>query len=264
MIPKKIHYCWFGKNSLPDEVKKYIASWRQHCPDYEIIEWNESNFNVDENSYCREAYKSKKWAFVSDYVRLKVLYLYGGFYMDTDVEILKPLDPLRNYEAVSGYESPTHIATGTLAACPNNEWIRLVLDNYEDRHFILPDGNYDTTTNVIVITQLTREFYKLNLNGEVTYFGNNMVLLPVDYLCAKSLKTGRVEITENTYTIHHFSGSWVPESNKRQLEYYQKFYMRLERVPSEYLRNKIAGALSVYCTFGWRGLMSQVKKKCGF
>ena len=102
MIPKKIHYCWFGGNPLSEEVKRYIASWKKYCPDYEIIEWNESNFDVMENAYCKEAYEAKKWAFVSDYARLKVLHDHGGFYMDDDVEVVKSLDPLRVYDALSG------------------------------------------------------------------------------------------------------------------------------------------------------------------
>ena len=102
MIPKKIHYCWFGGNPLSEEVKWYIASWKKYCPDYEIIEWNESNFDVTENAYCKEAYKAKKWAFVSDYARLTVLHDHGGFYMDADVEVVKSLDPLRVYDALSG------------------------------------------------------------------------------------------------------------------------------------------------------------------
>lgn len=111
MIPKIIHYCWFGGNSQPADVKKYIESWRKYCPDYEFKEWNESNFDLNENDYCKEAYEAKKWAFVTDYVRLKALYEYGGFYMDTDVEVIKSLEPLRIYNAVSGYESSTHIQT---------------------------------------------------------------------------------------------------------------------------------------------------------
>ena len=104
MIPKIIHYCWFGGNPLSDDAKRYIASWKKYCPDYEIREWNESNFDINENDYCREAYEQKKWAFVTDYVRLKALYEYGGIYMDTDVEVVKPLDPLLSYDALSGYE----------------------------------------------------------------------------------------------------------------------------------------------------------------
>lgn len=209
MIPKIIHYCWFGGKEKPEDVKKYIASWKKYCPDYEIKEWNESNFDIHENDYCREAYEAKKWAFVTDYVRLKALYEEGGFYMDTDVEVVKSLDPLRVYDAVSGYESQTHIPTGTIGACRDNEWIGMLLKDYENRHFINNDGTLDTTTNVNVITHLTTERYHLKLNGAVTHSGRNMIILPFDYLCAKSWKNGKLKVTSNTYTIHHFSGTWL-------------------------------------------------------
>lgn len=209
MIPKIIHYCWFGGNPKPNDVVKYISSWKKYCPDYEIKEWNESNFDLNENEYCREAYEAKKWAFVTDYVRLKALYEEGGFYMDTDVEVVKPLEPLRIFNAVSGYESKHHISTGTMGACRHNEWIGMLLKDYEGRHFIRENGVYDTTTNVVAITNLTVNNYGLNLQGQRIIFGDNMAILPFDFLCAKSWETGKVIRTENTYTIHHFKGSWL-------------------------------------------------------
>ena len=105
MIPKIIHYCWFGGNPLPEQVKKMISTWKKYCPDYEIKEWNESNFNLDTCIYAKEAYTTKKWAFITDYVRLKVIYDYGGIYMDTDVEVCKNLDELLKWDAFSGFES---------------------------------------------------------------------------------------------------------------------------------------------------------------
>ena len=127
MIPKIIHYCWFGGQPLPEEVKKYIITWRRYCPDYEIRQWNEQNFDIIQNEYCREAYEAQKWAFVTDYVRLNVLYKYGGFYMDTDVEVCKSLENLRKYNAISGFESKTRIQTGVMGACLENEWIGFLL-----------------------------------------------------------------------------------------------------------------------------------------
>lgn len=118
---------------IPTKTEEYIFSWKRYCPDYEIREWNESNFDINENAYCREAYEAKKWAFVSDYVRLKALYEYGGIYMDTDVEVVKNLDSLCIYDAASGYESNTCIPTGTIASCRNNEWIGMLLDSYMEK-----------------------------------------------------------------------------------------------------------------------------------
>ena len=208
MIPKIIHCCWFGRNPLTPQVNYLISTWRKFCPDYEIRLWNEDNFNVNENAYCREAYAAKKWAFVSDYFRLKVLYEYGGIYMDTDVEVVKSLDELLKYNAFSGYESPNSIPTGTMGAVAKNEWIAYLLEDYNNRHFILPDG-LDMTTNVQTITRLTVQKYELDLDGTKKIFGNNMAILPFEYLCAKEFASKKVFRTENTFTIHHFAGSWV-------------------------------------------------------
>lgn len=229
MIPKIIHYCWFGGNPIPDEAKKYMESWLKYCPDYEIIEWNESNFDINENNYCREAYEAKKWAFVTDYVRLKVLYEYGGFYMDTDVEVVKPLDPLREYNAVSGYESNKGISTGIIGATAQNEWIKFLLEDYRDRHFLKPEGNFDLTTNVVTITNLTVKKYGLSLKGQMQFFGENMIFLPFDYLCAKDMVSGEIAVTSNTYTIHHFSGSWLSEENRRYNEYLKNYIFKLKK-----------------------------------
>lgn len=216
MIPKKIHYCWFGGKELPEDVKKYIDTWKKYCPDYEIIEWNENNFDVTQNQYCKEAYEAKKWAFVSDYARLKVLYDYGGIYMDTDVEVVKPLDDLLQYNWFSGFESEDRIQTGTMGAGWNSTVIKIFLDNYNERHFIKDDGCFDLTTNVEVMTKLLKEKYKVQLNNTRQIFDDNSLLLPFDYLCAKSFFTGEISETENTYTIHHFKGTWRTKNDIRK------------------------------------------------
>lgn len=261
MIPKIIHYCWFGGQPLSADAQAMIATWRRFCPDYEIIEWNESNFDINENDYVREAYEAKKWAFVTDYVRLKALYEQGGFYMDTDVEVVKPLDPLRVYDAVSGYESKTCIPTGTIGACLDNEWIGMLLRDYEDRHFQKPDGSYDLTTNVVVITRLTTERYHLALDGTTKHFGENMILLPFEYLCAKSYRTGEVTRTANTYTIHHFKGSWLSAQEKQQGEFYRRYLSALSWLPSRWLRNKVAATLSIWQVYGCCEVLRRVRDK---
>ena len=209
MIPKIIHYCWFGRNPLPETTKEYIKTWKKYCPDYEIIEWNENNFDMDCCIYVREAYEAKKWAFISDYVRLKVLYEHGGIYMDTDVEVCKSFDDLLGYSAWSGFESDSCIPTGTMASDKQNEWIGNLLKYYDGRHFKNENGDFDLTTNVVTITKITKEIYNINLNNKRQVFGNNYLLLPFEYLCAKSLENGKIYKTNNTYTIHHFNGSWL-------------------------------------------------------
>ena len=257
MIPKIIHYCWFGGNPLPEDVKKYIATWQKYCPNYEIRRWDETNFDVTENQYCKEAYEAKKWAFVSDYVRLKVLHDCGGFYMDTDVEVVKSLDPLCAYDAVSGYESKTRIATGTMGACRDNEWINMLLHDYDNRHFVKKDGTYDQITNVEVITQLTVNRYHMTLNGGMTSFGQNMIFLPFDYLCAKSYETGEESPTQNTYTIHHFAGSWLDESIRKYEESKKKYYY----IYQEILPNTVAFTLAkIVAAYECNGIYGIVEK----
>lgn len=209
MVPKIIHYCWFGGNPLPDEVKKYMETWKKYCPDYEIKEWNERNFDVNQNQYCSEAYKAKKWAFVSDYARLKILYEHGGIYMDTDVEVCQPLDHLASYAFWSGFESKSQIPTGIMASCRDNELLGYLLSYYEDKHFKNKDGRYDNTTNVITITRMVKDKYDIELNNTFQIFGDNNAIFPFDYFCAKSTEDGKIKKTENTYTIHHFAGSWL-------------------------------------------------------
>ncbi len=262
MIPKIIHYCWFGGAPKPDDVQRNILSWKKYCPDYEIKEWNESNFDINENNYCREAYEAKKWAFVSDYARLKVLYEEGGFYMDTDVEMVKSIDPLRIYDAVCGYESKTHIQTGTLGACLENEWIGMLLHDYDRRHFLQKNGLLDMTTNVQVVTKLTTQKYNLTLDGKKLHFGQNMVILPFDYLCAKHFDTGEVNITANTYVIHQYSASWVSEEMKQynaKIDEYYDTYRKLG-IPDR-LAFYLCRVVATYEMYGLTYLIKKIKNK---
>ena len=222
MIPKKIHYCWFGGNPLPELAQKCIASWKKYLPEYEIKEWNESNFDVNSNVYVKEAYEAQKFAFVTDYVRLYAMYHEGGIYMDTDVEVLKPLDDLLQYEAVSGFESETQIPTGLMASREGYPFIKELLDDYTDIHFIRPDGSLDTTTNVTRITNHCLK-YGLQLNNTLQTI-NGFTFLPKDYLCPKSYMDGKIYLTENTYTIHHFAGSWLSNVEKYTLLYYKRLF----------------------------------------
>lgn len=210
MIPKIIHACWFGKNDMPQSARGYVATWKKYNPDYQIILWNEDNFDIMSNQYVREAYQCKKYAFVTDYVRLKVLYDYGGIYMDTDVEVKRSLDDLLNYPAFSGFESEKFFPTGTMGAEPKNRWIKVLLDDYKYRHFLLPNGGMDMTTNTKRITAITQKLYPVILNNTYQELGGDLVLMPFEYLCAKDPVNGKIKETNNTYTVHHFAGSWLP------------------------------------------------------
>lgn len=208
MIPKKIHYCWFGGKELPEDVKKYIDTWKKYCPDYEIIEWNENNFNVTQNQYCKEAYEAKKWAFVSDYARLKVLYDNGGIYMDTDVEVCKPFDNLLNYGFFCCYEdiNNTQISLGTFGCERFNPYIKFLLESYKNRHFLI-DNKFDYTTNVQFITNLTNSKYKIEKN-KYSYITKNNIIFPLEFFIAKDFFTGKILKTDKTYAIHHYAATW--------------------------------------------------------
>mgnify|MGYP001312063379 CR=1 FL=1 len=253
MIPKIIHYCWFGGKKKTAKIEEYISSWKKFCPDYNIREWNESNFDIKSNQYVYEAYQAKKWAFVSDYVRLKVLYDYGGFYMDTDVELVKSLDSLRIYDAVSGYESTTAIPTGTIGSIAKNEWIGMLLQDYDNRHFLLSGGRLDLTTNVETISKLTVQKYKIVLNGKKILFGSNIVILPFEYLCAKDFETGIIHQTDKTITIHHFNGSWLSEYDK----YNDNMRRKLRKIFPYYMSKKIA---TYFATIKYKGLIQANKR----
>lgn len=213
MIPKIIHACWFGGKPMPKDIEKNIKTWKKFNPDYEIKIWNEKNFDFSDNKYAFEAYQSKKFAFVTDYVRLKVIFEYGGIYMDTDVEVIKPLDDFLKYPAFSGFQAPNSFPTGTMGAEANNKWIKMLLDYYNDRHFILEDGSFDLTTNVDSIMNITKSHYQIKANNTLQNF-SDFVMFPFDYFCAKSLTDGTIKKTDMTYTVHHFAGSWVTPKKK--------------------------------------------------
>lgn len=212
MIPKIIHYCWFGEKPLSEMAKKCIESWKKYCPDYEIKEWNESNFDVDAFTYAREAYQAKKWAFVTDVVRLYALVNCGGIYMDTDVEVIKPLDPILTYKAVSGFEWNNMVPTGLMASEKEQPMLIELLEDYNNRHFIDSEGKLDLTTNVDRITEICLR-YGLVCDGSLQTI-NGFTFLPSDYLCPKNNSTRKITLTNNTLTIHHFDGSWVGEEEK--------------------------------------------------
>ena len=214
MIPKIIHYCWFGGKPLPEDAKRYIESWKKFCPDYEIYEWNEQTFDINAVSYVREAYEAKKWAFVTDYVRLYALSTVGGIYMDTDVEVLKNLDVFLNNKGFSGFERVDAVPTGIMAAEKENMFIHELLHEYDAIHFLKEDGTLDLTTNVVRITNTAKK-YGLKLNNKLQTV-NDFTFYPKDYFCPKSSRTLEINLTENSYTIHHFAGSWDTENRFRQ------------------------------------------------
>lgn len=216
MIPKIVHYCWFGRGQMPEKTLKCIDSWKKYLSDYELKEWNEDNFNITQNQYVKEAYKNRKFAFVTDYVRLYALYTEGGVYMDTDVEVVGNYNSFLFHHAFSGFETDGNVPTGMMAAEKGSIWAKELLEMYANRVFVLPNGGFDMTTNTAVITEYMLK-KGLKLNNEYQDFPGLCTMYPADYFCPKDHRTGKIHCTKNTVCIHHFAGSWL------QHKWYQDF-----------------------------------------
>ena len=218
MIPKVIHYCWFGGNPLPNDAIKCIESWKKFFPEYEIKEWNESNFDISCCDYVKEAYASKKWAFVSDYARFVILYNEGGLYFDTDVEVIRPFDsiikngPFMGKEASLRGEILTAPGLG-LAAVPGLPFYKEIIDYYQTKH----DEVDEKTTVCNHITSLLKGHGYLG-NNEVEQIAG-MVIYPPEYFCPKNYYTGELNITSNTYSIHHYSATWYSKKELKMLAF---------------------------------------------
>lgn len=209
MIPKKIHYCWFGRGKKPELIERCMATWKSILPEYEIKEWNEDNFDLNAVQYVREAYKERKWAFISDYVRLYALYHEGGIYMDTDVEVLRPIDRFLTLAAFSGYQDKDQCLTGIMGSEKGGAWVKDLMDDYVGRSFYRENGEINETTNVEYTTYLMRTKKGMKIDGVEESLDGYVTFFPVDYFCPKLCTEGIVNLTENSYTIHHFAGSWL-------------------------------------------------------
>lgn len=211
-IPKIVHYCWFGNNEKPNDVQRYIETWRKFLPDYEFMEWNESTFDMERTiPYVKEAYAAKKYAFVSDYVRIYALHQYGGIYFDTDVEVRKTFEEyLENREMVLGFESERSLITAFLAVSAHHPYIKEFLDSYKERSFLKKDGSYDLMTiNEGFSKLMEQKGVDLDKN-EFQEFGNRMVVYPIEIFCGYDVVNWHERITPNTCTVHHMAASWLP------------------------------------------------------
>ena len=223
-IPKVIHYCWFGRNKLPKLARKCIKSWKKYLPDYEIIEWNESNYDISKNRYMREAYEAKKWGFVPDYARLDIIQKYGGFYLDTDVELIKCLDEYRKYPCFFGVEKPDKAALGLgFGAEPGNSIITEMLQQYDEMSFLKDDGTYDLTPSPEFQTKIMNK-YGVYVVECIKQIDNKCYIFPKDYFNPYNMDSGLIEVSENTVSIHHYAGSWVDSYSKFRGKVYQLIY----------------------------------------
>ena len=213
-IPKKIHYCWIGGKEKSEQVIQCIESWKKFAPDYEIIEWNESNFNFENiGVYVKQALDRKKWAFVSDYMRLKILYDEGGIYFDTDVELIKGIDEFLNLDSFICMESINTVCTAVIGAKKEQKWINDLIKLYDKRKFIYDNGRLDLTPNSKFIFEFLSKEKALSTKL-ITKLNNGLVVYPAEYFSPKNYSTMKMNITKNTYAIHHYGGLWKSPVSK--------------------------------------------------
>ena len=216
MIPKIIHLCWFGKHDYPELVLRCIDSWKKKMPYYSIMLWNEDSFDINSVPWTKEAYSLKKWAFVSDYVRLIALYKYGGIYLDTDMEVLVDFSSyLDSDDFTCSFIEGSLISMGFIATPCHSPVVKRLIDYYDTRHFINEDHSQNTTMNTLIITKICVEEYGLKL-GSKEFIGDGIHIYPFEFFMPyrKNLISNDVFrrknyiITSNTLMIHHDSGSW--------------------------------------------------------
>lgn len=222
MIPKVIHYCWFGGKPLPELALKCIESWKKYCPEYDIVEWNENNFSLNCCEYVKEAVKAGKWAFVSDYARFKILFEHGGVYFDTDVEVIKPIDDIIEKGPFFGLEQPLNPFEHFCKAAPglgmasemHSELIREILQIYSNEHYIMEDGSFNRKT---ILDYTTEILCRYGYDGKnIIQNIEGFIIYPTDYFCPMNYSSGKINITKNTRTIHHYAMSWKSEYEVRK------------------------------------------------
>lgn len=254
MIPKIIHYCWFGRGEMPKLIKKCIKSWKKFCPDYEIMLWNEDSFDINSTIWTKQAYESKKYAFVSDYVRLKALHEYGGIYLDTDVELIQPLDELLSLNAFSGFESGTTVQTGVIGSIKEHEVIKRWLSHYDNKSYIV-NGEPIMEPNVSFITDdLISRGLIMDDSLQVI---DGMTIYPQTWFAPLSVVSIEKKITQNTHAIHHFTSTWRTDKAKKDFarvrRHQTKWYRFFEKL--RYLPNRLARRI-----FG-NNAMDNIKRK---
>ena len=254
-IPKIIHYCWFGRKPKPELAEKCIRSGKKFCPDYEILEWNEDNFDVTAApKYVQQAYEQRRWAFVSDFVRLKALTEMGGVYMDTDVEVIKPLDPYLHHQAFAGFEHPERVQTGLLACEKDFPLFREFMAYYDTASFLQEDGTPDVTTNVEVLTRLCRE--RGMVCNDTCQEVAGLSIYPREIFCPVDYDTKKLKKTRKTVTIHWFSGSW---HTQEELEAEAAEKRRLKKEKMSNIRYAIGNKL--FGEGGYEKLKAFIKRK---
>lgn len=230
-IPRVIHYCWFGGGEIPAEIQAYMESWKKYCPDYDIRRWDESNYDVTKNQYMRQAYERGKWAFVSDYARIEIVYRYGGIYLDCDVELLKPLDVFLQGDMYCGFEDDRHINLGLgFGAAAGHPYLASLLHYYENLSFINDDGKMNLIPCPTYQTEVIGSYGILGENrfqktDKITAYPTE-VFSPYSYW-------GIGNVTDKSYSIHHFTASWEDDDKKKEFarwkDLVKKLYERIQK-----------------------------------
>lgn len=225
MIPKIIHYCWLSDEPIPANMQTYIHSWKEKLPDYEFIHWSFKNFDKRSSQWVSEAFEHKKYAFAADYIRLFALYNYGGIYLDMDVEVLKPFDELLSLDTMLCFENTNNesLEVAAFGVKKGSEWIKVCLDYYKNRSFIREDGSFDTITLPTIVKKCLKDngyhikkIYTLHDARRLS--DKEIPTFPSTYFSPKSYLTGKIQLSKNTYSIHHFSGSWLTPWQKFKLK----------------------------------------------
>lgn len=238
MIPKVIHYFWFGKGEKPPIFFKCLESWKKNCPDYEIKEWTEDSFDININAYVKEAYQKEKYAFVSDYARFYVLYNHGGIYLDIDVEILKSIDKLLSEETFMGFEDRNQVNPGLImGARKGDKLLRSILDIYDSF-----DGYPNDNHNVCkIVTEFLVKNKQLEVKSNIIQRLDGITVFPIEYFCACDYFTKKMSITENTYTVHHYNGSWLSTKDRFINRIRVLIYKAIGRKNYDKLKAKLRG-----------------------
>lgn len=236
MIPKIIHYCWFGRGEKTPLMIKCIKSWKKFCPDFKIIEWNEDNFDINSTLWTKQAYETNKYAFVADYVRIYALKKYGGIYMDTDQELIKPITPFLAHNMFLGFMD-CQISAGIIGACASTQILSEIFDYYQDREFIIQDKQ-DLTPNTEWMTEIFVS-HGLKIEDKQQEIGGGVVVYPRTYFCPTSCVSIKKDYSSDTVSIHHWAMSWRSEKAKKSFAKARRHerWIRLRYLPNKIIRS---------------------------
>jgi len=241
-IPKVIHYIWLGPKPLDKVSKKCMKTWEEVLFDYEIVRWDDEKCKniIEANLYARQAYDAKKYAFASDYLRLYVLYNYGGIYMDTDVKVIKKLDEFLNLPAFTSFQDDSMILTALMGSEKGGKWVERLLKYYDGKEFIDSNGNIDYTTNVTIITEMSEQI-GLVRNGKQQVLRDEVYIFPREYFCPLDTRNSRRnKITNNTYAMHLYNGSWTPWYRRVFSKIKKKTGLNVEKILGKKLYDKLS------------------------